>query len=209
VLAYALGPISGCHINPAVTMGFLVAGRMNLREASQYWAAQVVGGLVGAFGLWGILSSSAGDDRGRMGLGADGFGTTSSIGLNAFGAVLVETVLTFLFVFVVLAVNRKAAAASAVMAGAAIGFALTVVHLIGIPLTGTSVNPARSIGPALIVGDLALSQLWVFILAPLLGGAIAALTHNYLYPPREDVPTEIVMPDVEEARTRQQTRVSG
>jgi aquaporin Z len=199
VLAYALGPISGCHVNPAVTMGFLAAGRMDLRTAAQYWAAQVAGGLVGAFALWGVLSGSDVYDR-DMGLGADGFGTASMIGINATGAILAEILLTFLFVFTVLAVTRKAAAASAMMAGAAIGFALTVVHLVGIPLTGTSVNPARSIGPALIVGDLALSQLWVFVVAPMIGGALAALSHNSLVPPAEDAPAEIVLPDTEQAR---------
>jgi aquaporin Z len=194
VLAYALGPISGCHINPAVTMGFLAAGRIDLRTAAQYWAAQVVGGIAGALALWGVLSGSDVYDR-DMGLGADGFGSASMVGLNATGAIIAEALLTFLFVFTVLAVTRKAAAASAMMAGAAIGFALTVVHLIGIPLTGTSVNPARSIGPALVVGDLALSQLWVFVLAPMIGGALAAVCHNYLFPPNEDAPAEIVLPD--------------
>jgi aquaporin Z len=171
---------------------------MDLRTAAQYWAAQVAGGLVGAFALWGVLAGSDRYDR-DMGLGADGFGTASMVGLDAAGAIIAETVLTFLFVFTVLAVTRKAAAASAMMAGAAIGFALTVVHLVGIPLTGTSVNPARSIGPALIVGDLALSQLWVFIVAPMLGGALAAVSHNYLFPPNEDAPAEIVLPDSQPA----------
>lgn len=198
-LAYALGPISGCHINPAVTMGFLVARRIEVKEAAQYWGAQVLGGIVGALGLWGVMSSSA-LYRGHMGLGANGFGKDSMIGLNATGAVITEILLTFLFVFTVLSVTRKAAAASSMMAGVAIGLALTTVHLLGIPLTGTSVNPARSIGPALIVGGLALSQLWVFIVAPLAGGALAAVVHEYLFPAREDAPAEIVLPDVEAAR---------
>jgi aquaporin Z len=192
VLAYAIGPVSGCHVNPAVTLGFLIARRMSLRDATTYWVAQVVGGIGGAYLLLGVLKSS---DRysSSMGLGADGFGPSSMIGINATGAIVAEAVLTFLFVFTVLSATRKAAAPLA--AGATIGLALTVVHLIGIPLTGTSVNPARSIGPALIVGDLALSQLWVFILAPLLGGAIAALAHEALYPASEDRPAQIVLPD--------------
>lgn len=208
-LAYALGPVSGCHINPAVTMGFLVTRRIDLRTASAYWGAQVAGGIAGALALWGVLSSSTGY-RDSMGLGANGFGTASEIGLNAVGAVVAEVVLTFLFVFTVLAVTRRAAAASAMMAGAVIGLALTVVHLVGIALTGTSVNPARSIGPALVVGGLALSQLWVFILAPLLGGVVAALAHNYVYPAHEDTsPEEIVMPDVAADRaTKAQGRTS-
>jgi aquaporin Z len=98
VLAYALGPITRCHVNPAVTMGFHAAGRMDLRTAAQYWAAQVAGGLVGAFALWGVLSSSDVYDR-DMGLGADGFGTASMIGINATGAIIAEALLTFLFVF--------------------------------------------------------------------------------------------------------------
>lgn len=193
-LAYALGPVSGCHVNPAVTLGFLLTRRMTLQEAVGYWAAQVVGGIAGSLALWGVLSASSSYDRGRNGLGADGFGTASSIGLNATGAFLTETVLTFLFVFTVLSVTRRAA--TPVVSGLVIGLALTTVHLLGIPLTGTSVNPARSIGPALVVGDLALSQLWVFVLAPLVGGAVAALAHEYLYPAAEDRPEEVVLPDV-------------
>lgn len=196
VLAYALGPISGCHVNPAVTMGFLVARRIGVREAVSYWAAQVVGGILGALLLWGVLSTGEGYDRTETGLGADGFGAQSVLGVNVVGALLAETVLTFLFVFVVLAVTREAAAASAVMAGAAIGFALTVVHLVGIPLTGTSVNPARSIGPALIVAGPALTQLWVFVVAPLLGGALAALVHDFLFPLEPEAADQIVMPDL-------------
>lgn len=198
VLAYSLGPISGCHVNPAVTLGFLMTRRMTLREAGTYWVAQVVGGIVGALLLRGVLST-ADAYRTSMGLGADGFGAQSMVGLNAAGAVIAEVLLTFLFVFTVLSVTRKAAAAP-MMAGVSIGLALAVVHLIGIPLTGTSVNPARSIGPALVVGDAALSQLWVFVLAPLLGGAVAALAHESLYPASEDRPTEIVLPDVVQAR---------
>jgi aquaporin Z len=201
VLAYALGPISGCHVNPAVTLGFLISRRIDVRTAGAYWAAQLVGGIAGALALRGVLGASTEYDS-AMGLGQNGFGTASMVGLNAAGAVVVEVLLTFLFVFTVLSVTRKAAAASAMMAGAAIGFALTAVHLLGIPFTGTSVNPARSLGPALVVGDLALSQLWVFIVGPLVGGALAALVHDYLFPPREDAPAEIVLPDVEAARRR-------
>ena len=193
VLAYALGPISGCHINPAVTMGFLAARRISMREAVSYWIAQVVGGIVGALVLWGVVHSGT-VYTDSMGLGANGFGKQSMIGINTWGAILVEIVLTFLFVFTVLSVTRKAA--SPLMAGMAIGLALVVVHLVGIPLTGTSVNPARSIGPALFVGGVALSQLWVFILAPLVGGALAAFAHEFLYPTAEDAPpAEAVVPE--------------
>lgn len=202
VLAYSLGPISGAHVNPAVTIGFLVAGRIPLLEAVGYWIAQVVGGILGALVLWGVFSSATGYSTSNVGLGTDGFGRSSMVGLNAGGAFLVEVVLTFLFVFVVLAVTRRAAWPQ--LGGIAIGLALTTVHLIGIPLTGTSVNPARSIGPALFVGGTALSQLWLFIVAPLVGGAIAALASRYFFveealPPEataaEPVPTADVARD--------------
>ena len=159
-LAYSLGPISGAHVNPAVTIGFLVAGRIPLIEAIGYWIAQVVGGIFGALVLWGMFNGAKGYSVSKNGLGADGWGQNSMVGLDTGGAFLAEAVLTFLFVFVVLAVTRRAAWPQ--LGGVAIGLALTTVHLIGIPLTGTSVNPARSIGPALFVGGSALSQLWLF-----------------------------------------------
>jgi aquaporin Z len=185
-LAYALGAISGCHVNPAVTMGFLVARRISVQEAVGYWVAQLVGAIVGALVLWGVLSGAKGYSTGKQGLGADGFGKSSMVQLNGGGAFLAEVVLTFLFVFVVLTVTRKAAWPQ--LGGIAIGLALTTVHLIGIPLTGTSVNPARSIGPALFVGGTALSQLWLFIVAPLVGGIVAALASTYFYPERAPEP---------------------
>jgi aquaporin Z len=180
-LAYSIGPVSGCHVNPAVTMGFLVSKRFTLQEAVRYWAAQVVGGVAGAGLLWGVLAGTRDYDLDVQGLGADGFANLSMTGLNGTGAFLAEVVLTFLFVYVVLAVTGRMAAAPGV-AGVAIGVALVVVHLIGIPLTGTSVNPARSLGPALFVGGDALEQLWLFIVAPLAGGALAALLHEVLAP---------------------------
>jgi aquaporin Z len=193
VLAYALGPISGCHINPAVTMGFLAARRINLREACEYWVAQFAGGIVGALVLWGVVNSAKTytDD---MGLGANGFGNHSEVGINTVGALSLEVILTFLFVFTVLTATRKAA--SPLVAGVVIGLGLTVVHLIGIPFTGTSVNPARSLGPALFVGGYALSQLWVFIVAPLAGGALAAVASEYFYPSTDEAEAETVaLPD--------------
>jgi aquaporin Z len=183
VLAYALGPISGCHINPAVTIGFLLAGRISVMDAIGYWVAQVVGGIAGAALLRGLF---AGSDKytSSTGLGTDGYAENSMVGLNAGGAFLAEAVLTFLFVFVVLAATRRAAYQQ--VAGLAIGLALTTVHLIGIPLTGTSVNPARSIGPALFAGGSSLTQLWLFIVAPLVGGAVAALVARLLYPGEQE-----------------------
>ncbi|WP_111719500.1 aquaporin [Homoserinimonas sp. OAct 916] len=180
VLAYGIGPITGAHVNPAVTMGFWVGGRIGIVEAVGYWAAQILGGIVGAGVLFWMFNGAEGYSTSKQGLGTDGFGANSMIGLNAGGAFLAETVLTFLFVMIVLLVTRKAAWPQ--LGGVAIGFALATVHLIGVPLTGTSVNPARSIGPALFVGGDALSQLWLFIVAPLVGAVLAALVSRYLFP---------------------------
>jgi aquaporin Z len=178
-LVYAIGPISGCHVNPAVTMGFVVTRRMALTDAVYYWIAQFAGGIVGAVVLWAIFEGSPNYDRDTTGLGADGWGDLSMIGLNAGGAFGAEVVLTFLFVLVVLTATSYVASAN--FAGLAIGMALATVHLFGIPLTGTSVNPARSLGPALVVGGDALEQVWLFIVAPLVGGAIAGFAQRYLF----------------------------
>jgi aquaporin Z len=178
-LAYVLGPISGCHVNPAVTIGALLAGRITLGDAIGYWVAQFAGGIAGALVLWAMFAQSPMYHRTVQGLGTDGYAGSSLIHLNAGGAFLAEVVLTALFVFVILGVTSKIG--NAATAGVVIGLTLTVVHLIGIPLTGTSVNPARSLGPALVVGGTALSQVWLFILAPLVGGALAAGLHRVLY----------------------------
>ncbi len=171
-LIYAIGPISGCHVNPAVTIGFLASKRMTLGDAVGYWIAQFIGAVLGALALWAVFSGARGYSRKSTGLGVDGWGSHSIIGLGAGGAFAAEVILTFLFVLVVLAATSHVASAG--FAGLAIGLALATVHLTGIPLTGTSVNPARSLGPALIVGGDALKQLWLFIVAPLLGGLAAA-----------------------------------
>ena len=167
-LVYAIGPVSGCHVNPAVTLGALLAGRIPLTEAVGYWVAQLVGGIAGG-ALLKLMTSSFGkvvDQTG--GLGTDSYGKHISEG----GAFVLEIVLTFLLVFVVLMATEKAAAAG--FAGLAIGLSLTVIHLVGIPLDGTSVNPPRALGPALFEGGTALSQVWLFIVAPLVGGVLAA-----------------------------------
>lgn len=179
-LAYTLGPISGCHINPAVTIGFLVARRISIKEAVGYWVAQIIGGVVGAALLRLMFAGTDGYSTDKVGLGTNGYGDASMVGLGAGGAFLAEVVLTFAFVFVILAVTRKAAWPQ--LGGVAIGLSLVAVHLIGIPLTGTSVNPARSLGPALFVGGDSLAQVWLFIIAPLVGGALAALASMYFYP---------------------------
>ena len=180
ILAYVLGPISGCHVNPAVTIGAWLSGRIPLADALGYWAAQFIGGILGALLLWGTFSCSPLYSRSKTGLGTNGWGAASHIHINAGGAFLIEVIMTAVFVFAVLGATSKTS--NAATAGIIIGFSLTVVHFIGIPITGTSVNPARSLGPALVVGGTALSQVWLFIVAPLVGGAVAAALHRVLYP---------------------------
>ena len=201
-LVYTIGPISGCHVNPAVTMGFLVARRMSVKEALGYWVAQFIGGIIGALVLWGILSDSSLYSRKLVGLGADGYNAQSMVHLGPGGAFAAEVMLTLMFVVVVL--RATSYVASAGFAGLAIGMALAVVHLVGIPLTGTSVNPARSLGPALVVQGQAIKQVWLFIVAPLVGGAIAALVDRYvLTHPNEGVTPaagEVAATDVSQAR---------
>jgi aquaporin Z len=166
-LAYAIGPVSGCHINPAVTLGVLLSRGMTSTEAACYWVAQVAGGIVGA-AILKLLTSGFGDVIDQTGaLGANDYGATISAG----GAFLVEVLLTFAFVAVILLVTGRAAAPG--FAGLAIGLSLTAVHLVGIPLTGTSVNPARSLGPALLAGGDPLAHVWLFIVAPLVGAVLA------------------------------------
>ena len=179
-LAYVLGPISGCHINPAVTIGAWLAGRIPTAEAVGYWIAQIVGGILGALQLWGTFNCSPIYRTSIQGLGANGYGSLSHIHINAGGAFLIEVVMTALFVFAVLGATSKTA--NPATAGIVVGFSLAIVNLVGIPVTGTSVNPARSLGPALIVGGTALSQVWLFIVAPLVGGAVAAGLHLLFYP---------------------------
>lgn len=174
-LVYAIGPISGCHINPAVTLGFISSGRMKIQEGLGYMVAQVAGGIAGAYLLYWMFTTVPSYHKAIQGLGADGWGAQSLLHISEGGAFLVEVVLTTVFVMVVLFATHKAAIQGA--AGVAIGFALVIVHLIGIPLTGTSVNPARALGPAVVLGGTALSQVWVFIVAPLVGGILAALIH--------------------------------
>jgi aquaporin Z len=166
-LAYAIGPVSGCHINPAVTLGVLLSRGMTVQEAVGYWIAQFAGGIAGA-ALLQLLTSGFGGMTDQTGaLGSNDYGTTITGG----GAFVLEVLLTFAFVLVILLVTGRAAAPG--FAGLAIGLALTAVHLIGIPLTGTSVNPARSLGPALFAGGEPLAHVWLFIVAPLVGAALA------------------------------------
>jgi aquaporin Z len=179
-LAYTLGPVSGCHVNPAVTLGVLLSRRMTMAEAITYWCGQFIGGILGALLLWAVVSRVPDYSRSQIGLGANGWGADSLLHISLGGAFLVEAVLTAVFVFVILAVTGKSG--NETTAGLVIGLTLTVVHLVGIPLTGTSVNPARSLGPALILGGTPLSQVWLFIVAPLAGGVVAAAINYVIYP---------------------------
>jgi len=177
-LAYAIGPISGCHVNPAVTIGFVVSGRMPVTEAVGYWIAQFLGAIAGAFTLYGIFTGSPDYSKSTTGLGTDGWGAQSDTHINAGAAFGVEVIMTLAFVFVILLVTSKIGAPG--FAALALGLTLTVIHLVGIPLTGTSVNPARSLGPALVVGGEALKQVWLFIVAPLIGGILGALLYVFV-----------------------------
>lgn len=178
--AYAIGHISGCHVNPAVSLGVLMAGRMSVKDFVGYVISQVIGAFAGTGLLNAVVKSSAT----LQGYGADGYGVLSGVGLSMGGAFIVETFLTFVFVLVILGVT--ASEKTSALAGLVIGATLTLVHLIGIPLTGTSVNPARALAPAVFTGGEALSQVWLFIVAPLLGGAIAAIFHRAWFSVKEE-----------------------
>ena len=180
-LAYAFGSISGAHVNPAVTLGMLLSKRIQPLEAAWYWVAQIAGGIIGALALYGTFKGSPLYSRSLEGLGTNGWGSASQIHMNWVGAFVIEVVLTAVFVYVILMVTSKGAPAA--VAGLVIGFTLAMVHLLGILIDGTSVNPARSLGPALVVGGTALHQVWLFIVAPLIGGTLAAALHLWLREP--------------------------
>lgn len=172
-MAYGIGPVSGCHINPAVTLGAVAAGRMKASEAPAYIIAQIAGAIVAALVLMTIASGKADYSVAENGLGQNGWGAGYLGEYSMAAAFVFEVVATFLFMVVILgATGEKAPAA---MAGLAIGLALVVIHLVGINVTGVSVNPARSIGPALFAGGAAIAQLWLFIVAPIIGAVAAGL----------------------------------
>ena len=174
-MAYVIGGISGCHINPAVSLAMLINKKMDVKDFIGYVVAQVIGAIAGIAILYGIMNLAGLD---VTSLGQNGFDEVSSVGLNMIGAVIVEIILTFVFIFTILGVtsDEKMGAVS----GIVIGLTLTFVHIMGIPLTGTSVNPARSLAPALFVQGVALQQVWVFIVAPFIGSAIAAVTFKLI-----------------------------
>lgn len=166
-MAYAIGPVSGCHINPAITLGVWLSGRMKCGEALGYMAAQVVGAIAGSAIIWTIVNT------GNIALGATATGANGFAEGNLIPALIAETVFTFIFVLVVLGTTDSQKGAGA-FAGLGIGLSLVLIHIVCIPITGTSVNPARSIAPALFQGGEALRQLWVFIMTPFAGAICAA-----------------------------------
>ncbi|WP_431299567.1 aquaporin [Tabrizicola sp. BL-A-41-H6] len=174
--AYGIGAISGAHLNPAVSLGMVAAGRMTFGEFAGYAVAQVIGAILGAGVLYLIASGTAGYSLETNGLGANGYGAGYLGEYSLTSALVFEVVMTFIFVTVILGATGKGSTPG--FAGLAIGLTLCAIHLVGINVTGVSVNPARSIGPAVFVGGNSLSHLWVFIAAPLLGGVLAGAVHR-------------------------------
>lgn len=172
-MAYGIGRVSGCHINPAVSFGAFVAGRMGIKDMALYWGAQVGGAVIGAWFLYLIASGSSGYDIAANGLGQNGWGSGYLGEYSLVSALIFEIVATFIFVVVILGVTSEGEPAG--FAGLAIGLTLVMIHIVGIQVTGVSVNPARSFGPAFIVGGQAIAQMWLFIVAPMIGAAAAGL----------------------------------
>jgi aquaporin Z len=178
VMVYAIGGISGCHINPAISISMLAAGKLSVKDTLGYVAFQCIGAVIGAGLLYWIASGNPAYNLVNNGLGQNGYGLASPAGYSMAAAFIAEIVLTFIFLLVVFGATSENAPKG--FAGIAIGLSLTLIHLVGIPITGTSVNPARSLGPALIVGGTALNQLWLFWVAPIIGGLLAAVVWKIL-----------------------------
>jgi len=184
-MAYALGHVSGCHLNPAVSFGLVVSGRFPARELPAYVGAQLIGAALASTVLYLVASGASGFSL-AGGFAANGFGEHSPGGYSLLASLLMELVLTFFFLMVILGATDSRAPAG--FAPIPIGLALALIHMIGIPVTNVSVNPARSTGPALFVGDWALAQLWVFWLAPLVGAGLAGLAYPALFGRSEEAP---------------------
>jgi aquaporin Z len=178
-MVYAIGHISGCHLNPAVSIGLWAGGRFPAKELLPYIVVQVLGAVAGAGILYLIASGQAGFDL-AGGFAANGYAEHSPAGYSMVAGFLTEVAMTFMFLIIILGATHKLAPSG--FAGVAIGLGLTLIHLISIPVTNTSVNPARSTGPALFVGDWALGQLWLFWAAPILGALIAGFVYHWLLP---------------------------
>ena len=180
-MAYAIGHISGCHLNPAVSVGLWIGGRFDRKDLIPYIIAQVLGAIAGAGILYIIASGKSGFEIGSF--AANGYGDHSPGGYDMSSALVTEVVMTFMFLVIILGATHPKA--PKYLGGLAIGLGLTLIHLISIPVTNTSVNPARSTSQALFVGDWALSQLWLFWLAPIVGAIIAGVVYKYLSPETE------------------------
>lgn len=178
-MAYAIGHISGCHINPAISISMVVAGRMKASEAIIYIVAQILGAIAGACILLHIAAGKEGYSIATNGLAQNGYGDFSPAHYSLQAGFIAETIFTFIFLLVILG-STSTKNINGGFAGLAIGLTLVLIHLAGIPVTGVSVNPARSIGTALLVGGPAISQLWLFIVAPILGGILSAIVWRYL-----------------------------
>ena len=189
--AYALGAISGAHFNPAITVGLVVAKRFPARELIPYVVAQVAGAIIGALVLFMIASGAPGFDAHASGFAANGYGEHSPGGYTLASALLSETVMTLMFVMIVLGVTDKRAPELKGFAPLAIGLALTLIHLVSIPVTNTSVNPARSTGPALIAGEWAVGQLWLFWIAPIVGAIVAGVLYQLVGGRAAERPKEV------------------
>ena len=176
-MAYVIGNISGCHINPAVSLAMLINKKMTVKDFCFYVIAQILGAIAGIAILYAIIACS-GLEVAEVGLGANGYGEASAVELNLLGAIIVEVILTCVFIYTILGVTSDENKGP--VAGIVIGLTLIFVHIMGIPLTGTSVNPARSLAPAIFLGGTALKQVWVFIVAPFIGSAIAAILFKVL-----------------------------
>lgn len=181
-MAYAIGHISGCHLNPAVTFGLAAAGRFSWKNVFPYVVAQVIGGIAAAGVLYVIASGKQGFSL-AGGFAANGYAEHSPAGYSLTAALVYEMVLTFMFLIIICGATDRLAPVG--FAGLAIGLSLTLIHLIGIPVTNVSVNPARSTGPALLVGGWAMRQLWLFWLAPLLGGTLGGLAYSLIWGRKE------------------------
>lgn len=177
-MVYAIGPVSGCHINPAITISMLFAGKINAKDSMGYILAQILGAIVAAGILWVIASDLEGYTVAQKGLGQNGYADHSPNGYGLMAALIAEIILTFIFLLVYFGSTSDSAPKG--FAGLAIGVSLVFIHMVGLPITGTSVNPARSIGPAIIAGGEALTQLWLFIIAPIAGGILAAIVWKYI-----------------------------
>lgn len=179
VMAYAIGPISGCHINPAITLAMLVAGKLKTSQAVGYVIAQFAGATLATGVLYSIQRGAPGFMMTEWALGSNGWGPGYLGAYNTTSAFVTETVLTFLFILIIF--KTTATWGNSTMAGLAIGLTLVLIHLVAIPITGTSVNPARSFGPAIFAGGKALQQLWLFLIAPMIGGVLAAIVWEKVF----------------------------